>query len=222
MRIVMLGPPGAGKGTQAQVLSQNLGLPRVSTGEIFREEIRQGSSLGLQAKVFLEGGKLVPDEIVIEIAKKRLGEDDCIRGFILDGFPRTAGQARALDVYLEGKGVSLDKVFDIRVSAEEVARRLGDRRSCARCGAVYHLVYNPPREPETCDLCGGKLYLRDDDSREVVLKRIAVYEEQTRPLEEYYRGRGILIEIDGKKAIEEVAGEIASSIEVVDDYHQVG
>jgi adenylate kinase len=213
MRTVMLGTPGAGKGTQAQILSQNLGLPVVSTGEIFREEIRQGSSLGLQARVFLEGGKLVPDEIVIEIAKKRLGEQDCQRGFILDGFPRTAAQARALDEWLKESGLALDRVFDIRVSPEEVVRRLGDRRTCARCGAVYHLVYNPPHDVETCDQCGGKLYLRDDDRREVILKRIAVYEEQTKPLEEYYRGLGILIEIEGERSIEEIASSIASFLE---------
>lgn len=208
MFVIFLGAPGAGKGTQASVLAQKKGIPHISTGDMFREAVSKGTELGLKAKEYMDRGELVPDEVVIGIVKERLSAPDCASGCILDGFPRTVAQAEALDRVLAEMGKQLDYVINIKVSEEEIIRRLTGRRTCKRCGAIYHMVYNPPARDGVCDKCGGELYQRDDDTEETVRNRLKVYEEKTAPLIDYYSRTGKLVDVDGEKPVEEVTAQI--------------
>ncbi|RUM33139.1 MAG: adenylate kinase [Archaeoglobus sp.] len=208
MNLILLGPPGSGKGTQAKLIVEKYGIPQISTGDMLRDAVAQGTELGKEAKKYMDAGQLVPDEVVIGIVKERLQQPDCEKGFILDGFPRTIPQAEALDKMLEELGKNIDAVINIQVPEEEVVKRIVNRRSCRNCGAVYHLIYNPPKEDNKCDKCGGELYQRDDDKEETVRQRYKVYKEQTEPLVEYYEKKGILYNVDGTKNIDEVFNDI--------------
>lgn len=194
MKIIFLGAPGAGKGTQAEIVSERFDIPAVSTGAIIRASIKNGTEMGLAAKAFTEKGALVPDEVVIGIIRERLEQDDCKKGYILDGFPRTVPQAKALDEM----GISLDAVISIEVPDDEIVERMAGRRVCEKCGSTYHIAYNPSGDGTTCDKCGGKLTVRRDDTPEVVLDRLRVYHEQTEPLKEYYSGCGKLRLVRGQ------------------------
>lgn len=207
MNLILLGAPGAGKGTQAKRLAEKYKIAHISTGDMLRDAVAKGSELGRRAKGYMDRGELVPDDIVIGIVKERLREEDCRNGFILDGFPRTLKQAEALDKMLSELGKEIDAVINIVVPEEEVVKRIAYRRSCKKCGAVYNLIYDPPRG-KVCDKCGGELYQRDDDREEVVRERYRVYRDRTEPLIEYYRKRGKILDVDGTKNIEEVFNEI--------------
>ena len=208
MNLIFLGPPGAGKGTQAKMVSEKYGIPQISTGDMLREAVAKGTELGRKAKEYMDRGELVPDEVVIGIVRERLQQPDCDRGFILDGFPRTLAQAEALDEMLKEMGKKIDAVINIVVPEEDVVKRITFRRTCKNCGAVYHLIYNPPKEDNKCDKCGGELYQRDDDREETVRERYRVYRENTEPLIEYYRRKGVLYDVDGTKDIEGVWEQI--------------
>ena len=197
MKIILLGAPGAGKGTQAEKISEALHIPQISTGNIIREALKSGSEVGLKAKSFIESGKLVPDEVVIDIIKERIAKDDCKEGFILDGFPRTIAQAEALD----SMGVSIDRVLDINVADEVIASRLSGRRVCEACGSSYHLVSKKPAVEGVCDKCGGTLIQRKDDHPDTVADRLKVYHEQTEPLKAYYEKKGLLRVVDGQDTV---------------------
>ncbi|NLY66300.1 MAG: adenylate kinase [Tissierellia bacterium] len=213
MRLVLLGPPGAGKGTQASAIISKYSIPHISTGDIFRANIKNGTELGKQVEAYMNKGLLVPDELVVSIVKDRLTEEDCKDGFLLDGFPRTVNQAEALDEELKKMNLKLDKVVNIQVGKEILIERAIGRRICKNCGATYHIKFNPPKEENICDKCGGKLHQRDDDKVETVEKRIEVYHEQTKPLIEYYDKKGLLLNVDGTKPVEEVFNEIIASLE---------
>ncbi len=213
--LVMLGPPGAGKGTQAKTLAEILHVPQISTGDIFREHISNGTKLGEQVKSYTDRGELVPDDLVFEVVKSRLEEDDCSKGYILDGFPRTVKQAELLDSYLSSKGDSLTAVIDIDVPDEEIVKRLTGRRICKSCGAIYNIYFNPPKVEGVCDVCGGELYQREDDNEETVRNRLRVYREQTLPLVEYYEGKGILKKVDGRGDGREVLRRVKDALGVV-------
>ncbi len=213
MNLILLGGPGAGKGTQAKLIVEKYKIPQISTGDMLREAVKQGTELGKKAKEYMDKGELVPDEIVIGIVKERLKQPDCDRGFILDGFPRTIAQAEALDKILDEIGKKIDAVINIQVPEEEIVRRIVNRRTCKNCGAIYHLIYSPPKEPNKCDKCGGELYQRDDDKEETVRERLRVYREQTEPLIEYYQKKGILYNVDGTKDINGVFEEIKSILD---------
>ncbi len=204
MRLVFLGPPGAGKGTQSEKLSKELNIPHISTGDIFRKNIKEQTTLGLKAREYMDKGLLVPDDIVVEIVKTRLLESDCKEGFMLDGFPRTEIQAKALDDSLKEMGLELDCVINIEVPSEELISRLTGRRVCKECGATYHIKYDPPKIEGICGSCGGPLIQRDDDTRETVERRLKVYRAETEPLIKYYTDKNILITLDGKKDAGEV------------------
>ena len=210
MKLVLLGPPGAGKGTQAAGIIKKYNIPHISTGDIFRKNIGEGTELGKKAKEYMDKGLLVPDELVVAIVKDRLSEDDCKQGFLLDGFPRTVCQADSLDIELKGLGYSLDRVLNIDVDKEELIERAVGRRICKDCGATYHIKFNPTKQEGKCDACGGDLYQRDDDTTETVTKRIEVYLEQTQPLIDYYTKKGILSNVDGKQDIDKVFSDIVS------------
>lgn len=212
LRLILLGPPGAGKGTQASGIVEKYSIPHISTGDIFRKNIKEGTELGLKAKGYMDKGLLVPDEIVVAIVKDRLILDDCKDGFLLDGFPRTEAQADALDNELSKLKYQLDKVVNIDVTKEELIGRAVGRRICKDCGATYHIKFNPPKSESTCDICGGELYQRKDDTVDTVTKRIEVYLEQTKPLIEYYEKKDILISIDGEQSIDKVFSDIVSSL----------
>ena len=197
MKIILLGAPGAGKGTQAEKISEALHIPQISTGNIIREALKSGSEVGLKAKSFIESGKLVPDEVVIDIIKERIAKDDCKEGFILDGFPRTIAQAEALD----SMGVQIDRVLDINVADEVIASRLSGRRVCEACGSSYHLVSKKPAVEGVCDKCGGTLIQRKDDHPDTVADRLKVYHEQTEPLKAYYEKKGLLRVVDGQDTV---------------------
>ena len=204
MKIIMLGAPGAGKGTQAKMLAEKYGIPHISTGDIFRANIKNGTELGAKAKEYMDKGLLVPDELVCDLIMDRFKADDCKNGYILDGFPRTIPQAEALDKALEAIGDHVDYAINVEVPDENIVRRMSGRRACVGCGATYHIVYNPTKEENKCDACGGELILRDDDKPETVQKRLAVYHEQTQPLIDYYTKAGILKTVDGTVDIDVV------------------
>ena len=214
MNIIMLGPPGAGKGTQAKMLVEKLGIPQISTGDMLRAAVKEGTPMGLKAKEYMDGGKLVPDEVVIGIVKDRLAADDCAKGFILDGFPRTIPQAEALDKVLEEMGKKIEYVVNVAVPESELLTRLTGRRTCKKCGAMYHVKFNPPKQDGVCDKCGGELYQRDDDKEETILNRLKVYNDQTAPLIEYYKKQGVLVDIDGSKEIGEIFKDICAALGV--------
>lgn len=197
MKIIMLGAPGAGKGTFAKMITDKFGIPAISTGDIFRENIKNGTSLGQKAKSYMDAGELVPDELVCDLVVDRLKQDDCAKGYILDGFPRTIPQAEALTSALKEQGTAIDHALEIDLSDDQIIERMGGRRVCKGCGATYHVVNIPPKKEGICDECGAELILRDDDVPETVKKRLGVYHEQTAPLIEYYKGQGILRVIDG-------------------------
>lgn len=209
MNIILLGAPGAGKGTQAAVICDYLKIPTISTGNIIRAALKSGTEMGLKAKAYIDNGQLVPDDVVIDIIKERLAEDDCANGFILDGFPRTIPQAEALD----DMGVQIDKVVDIDVSDAEIVHRLSGRRVCERCGDTYHMDYNKPKVENVCNACGGTLVQRKDDSPETVQQRLAVYHEQTQPLEDYYKNQGKLSVVSGEGEIEEITRLTIAALE---------
>lgn len=204
MKIVMLGAPGAGKGTQAKKISAKYNIPHISTGDIFRANIKEGTELGKKAKEYMDQGLLVPDELVLDLIVDRLGKDDCKNGYVLDGFPRTIPQAEALEKALGKQGQKIDYALDIDVPDENIINRMSGRRACVGCGATYHLVYAPTKVEGVCDVCGKNLILRDDDKPETVKKRLGVYHEQTKPLIDYYENAGTLRTLDGTIDIEDV------------------
>ncbi len=204
MKIIMLGAPGAGKGTQAKKIAEKYQIPHISTGDIFRANIKNGTELGKKAKTYMDQGLLVPDELVCDLVVDRVQQDDCKKGYILDGFPRTIPQAESLDSALAALGEAVDYAINVEVPDENIVNRMGGRRACVGCGATYHLVYAPARAEGICDTCGAELILRDDDKPETVQKRLGVYHEQTQPLIDYYNGKGILKEVDGTVAMEDV------------------
>ena len=210
MKLILLGAPGAGKGTQAEVISSKLSIPAVSTGNIIREALANGTEMGLKAKSFIDAGQLVPDDVVIGIIKERLAKDDCAAGFILDGFPRTIPQAEALDAM----GVIIDRVISIEVADENIVRRMSGRRVCKACGSSYHLEYKKPAVDGVCNACGGELVQRKDDHPDTVLDRLHVYHEQTEPLKGYYEKKGILRIVEGQ---EEVADTTALTLKALED-----
>ncbi len=215
MNIILLGPPGAGKGTQAKKISENYSLPHISTGDILRENISNNTPLGLKAKAYMSRGELVPDELLITIIKERLSRSDCSGGFLLDGYPRTIPQADALQMILTESGRKLDIVLNIEVDDEELVKRLSGRRMCA-CGTSYHLDFNPPEKEGFCDSCKGKLYQREDDRPEAIRTRLTVYKKQTQPLINYYVKKAILRRIDGNKDILAIFEDIKKVLEKYD------
>ncbi|HEX6935012.1 MAG TPA: adenylate kinase [Actinomycetes bacterium] len=204
MRLVLVGPPGAGKGTQAQFIASHFAVPKISTGDIFRANVSEGTDLGLEAKKYMDAGDLVPDEVTIGMVTDRLSHDDTSEGFLLDGFPRTVHQAEVLDEMLAVRGVALDVVLELVVDDDEVVRRLSGRRTCRRCGHVWHLDFDPPATEGTCDRCGGELFQRDDDSEDTIRHRLVVYVDQTSPLIGYYGDRGLLRGVDATGPVEDV------------------
>ena len=208
MKIIMLGAPGAGKGTQAANIAAKYQIPHISTGDIFRANLKAGTELGKKAKEYMDQGLLVPDELTCDLVTDRVSKDDCANGYILDGFPRTIPQAEALDKALEALGEKMDYAIDVDVPDENIVRRMGGRRACVGCGATYHLEYAPTKVEGICDTCGKELILRDDDKPETVQKRLNVYHEQTQPLIDYYTNAGILKTVDGTVDIEDVFGAI--------------
>jgi len=213
MDLILLGPPGAGKGTQAKMLTEHFGIPQVATGDILRGAVQAGSALGLKAKGFMDAGLLVPDEVVIGIVRERLLQEDCRAGFILDGFPRTVAQADALQSNLAELGRRLDRVVSLTVDADALVERLTGRRTCRSCGRGFHLTFDPPMVAGRCDACGGELYQRDDDREETIRKRLTVYAQQTAPLIDYYRGAKLLVELDGMQAIPVVQEQVLSALQ---------
>lgn len=210
--MILFGPPGAGKGTQAAILAEKMGLTHITTGELFREAIRKETELGKQAKPYYDRGDLVPDAITIGMLLERLGEEDCARGCLLDGFPRTLDQAKALDEALARQGKAIDKVLCIQVPEDELLNRLAGRWTCRRCGDVYHRQSRWPKVEGRCDRCGGELYQRDDDQPEAVRRRLEVYWRQTAPLIDYYRRQGKLAEVDGHRSVDEVSDELQAAL----------
>ena len=208
MKIVMLGAPGAGKGTQAKMIVEKYGIPQISTGDIFRANIKNGTELGKKAKTYMDQGALVPDELVCDLVVDRLAQEDCKNGYVLDGFPRTIPQAEALTAALAAQGEKLDYAINVEVPDENIVTRMSGRRACVNCGGTYHVVFNPTKVEGICDACGGKLILRDDDKPETVQHRLDVYHAQTQPLIDYYKEQGILQEVDGTVDIMDVFAAI--------------
>ena len=197
MKIIMLGAPGAGKGTQAKMIAKEYGIPHISTGDIFRANIKEGTDLGKEAKTYMDAGQLVPDELTVKILLDRVAKDDCKDGYVLDGFPRTIPQAEVLDEALTKLGDKIDFAIDVDVPDENIVRRMGGRRACVTCGATYHIEHVPPKSEGICDTCGSELILRDDDKPETVSNRLKVYHDQTQPLIDFYTKKGVLKSVDG-------------------------
>ena len=210
MKIIMLGAPGAGKGTQAKQIAAKYEIPHISTGDIFRANIKNGTELGKKAKEYMDQGMLVPDELTCDLDMDRIAQDDCERGFVLDGFPRTIPQAEALTNALNKIGQSMDYAIDVDVPDENIVNRMSGRRACLNCGATYHIVFNPTKTEGVCDACGNETVLRDDDKPETVQKRLTVYHDQTQPLIDYYRNMNILKSVDGTKPMDEVFSDIVA------------
>ena len=210
MRIIMLGAPGAGKGTQAIKIAEKYAIPHISTGDIFRANIKNNTELGQKAKTYMDQGLLVPDELVVDLVVDRVGQKDCGNGYVLDGFPRTIPQAEALDQALSALEQKVDYAINVEVPDENIVNRMSGRRACVDCGATYHIVYAPTKEENVCDNCHGNLILRDDDKPETVQKRLNVYHEQTQPLIDYYTEKKILVEVDGTVDIEDVFAAIVN------------
>ena len=210
MKIIMLGAPGAGKGTQAKMIAAKYHIPHISTGDIFRANIKNGTELGKKAKYYMDTGLLVPDELTCDLVVDRIAQDDCKNGYILDGFPRTIPQAHALDDALAKMGEKIDYAIDVEVPDQNIVERMSGRRACSRCGAVYHVIFRAPEKEGICDECGGTLELREDDRPDTVQKRLDVYHEQTQPLIDYYREQGIMKSIDGTLKMDMVFDEITN------------
>ena len=208
MNLILLGPPGGGKGTQAKLLTEKYHIPQISTGDILREAVKQGTPLGRDAKGYMDAGKLVPDDVVIGIIEERLKQSDCKKGFILDGFPRTVIQAEALDSTLKVMQKKIEHAVSITVEDEELIQRLTGRRTCPSCGAMFHVIFNPPKNEGICDSCSGALYQRDDDKEETIRNRLKVYNQQTAPLIDYYQSKGLLRTIKGVGKIEDIFKKI--------------
>ena len=212
MRAVLVGPPGAGKGTQAQFLSSHLSIPKISTGDIFRDNVSHGTALGRRAQAYMERGDLVPDEVTIAMVTDRLADDDTGAGFLLDGFPRNVPQAETLEKMLSAVDTRLDVVLELVVDDDEVVRRLSGRRTCRRCGRVWHVAFDPPSRPSICDDCGGELFQRDDDREETIRHRLEVYQQQTAPLVAFYADEGILLGIDATGPVDEITDRALSAL----------
>ncbi len=208
MKIIMLGAPGAGKGTQAKMIADKYQIPHISTGDIFRANIKNGTELGQKAKTYMDQGLLVPDELVVDLVVDRVKQDDCEKGYVLDGFPRTIPQAESLDAALAKLDETIDYAINVEVPDENIVKRMSGRRACVACGATYHIVHIPTKVEGICDRCGKELILRDDDKPETVQKRLGVYHEQTQPLIDYYTNKGSLVEVDGTKDMNEVFSDI--------------
>ena len=213
MQIVLFGPPGAGKGTQAKFLAEKFNIPHISTGDILRENVKNGTALGLKAKSYMDRGELVPDQLLNDLVRARLGQPDTKKGFLLDGYPRTIPQATALDAIMDDLNRKLTAVVNIDVGTNALVKRLSGRRICRQCGASYHVVFNPPRVDDVCDACGGELYQRADDTEEAIKNRLAVYKKQTQPVLDYYKKKGVLVDIDGDREIEEVKADAIKALE---------
>lgn len=212
MRIILLGPPGAGKGTQAAGIVEKYNIPHISTGDIFRKNIKEGTDLGKKAKEYIDQGLLVPDELTVGLVTDRITQDDCKNGFMLDGFPRNVSQAEQLDAFLKENNIELSNVINIEVDKNILVSRAVGRRICKSCGATYHVEFNPPKIEGVCNVCQGELYQRADDNEETVSKRIQVYLDETRPLADYYAKVGILSNINGQQSIDEVFGDIVAAL----------
>ena len=210
MKIIMLGAPGAGKGTQAKMIADKYGVPRISTGDIFRAKIKNGTELGMEAKKYMDQGLLVPDELTVRILLDRVAQDDCKNGYVLDGFPRTIPQAEVLDSELTKLGDHIDYAINVDVPDENIVKRMSGRRACLTCGATYHIEHVPPKKEGICDVCGSELVLRDDDKPETVKNRLNVYHEQTQPLIDFYTEKGVLKTVDGTVPMEEVFAAITA------------
>lgn len=208
MRLVLLGAPGAGKGTQAKKLIEKYGIPQISTGDLLRAAVSAGTQLGKEAKSYMDKGELVPDRVVLGMVEERLKQDDCRKGYILDGFPRNVAQAEALDEMLSGLGMALDAALSVDVPFDDLMKRLTGRRTCKSCGQMYNVYFNPPKKDGICDKCGGELFQRDDDKEETIKKRLEVYNSQTAPLIEYYGKKGILKSVNGTGSIDEIFNNI--------------
>src|SRR5210317_811550 len=213
MKLILLGPPGAGKGTQAKMLTEEFSIPQISTGDILRAAVKEGTEMGKKAKEFMDAGGLVPDEVVVGIVRDRLLESDCSNGFILDGFPRTVAQADALQASLVEMSKELDRVISLDVDAEALVERLTGRRTCKECGRGYHVTFDPSQAEGVCDACGGALFQRDDDQEETIRKRLQVYADQTSPLISYYRDADVLMELDGMQPIPQVQEKMLSLLQ---------
>ncbi len=213
MKIIMLGAPGAGKGTQAKMIADKYHVPHISTGDIFRANIKNGTELGMEAKKYMDQGLLVPDELTVKILLDRVAKEDCIGGYVLDGFPRTIPQAKVLDEALAELGESIDYAIDVDVPDENIVQRMSGRRACLSCGATYHLEHVPPQKEGVCDKCGNELVLRDDDKADTVLNRLKVYHDQTQPLIQFYGTKGVLKTVDGTQAMEDVFQSIIAILE---------
>lgn len=210
--VILMGPPASGKGTQAERLQKTLGLTHVASGDLFRYNLKNETELGMKAKSYMDKGELVPDDITIAMVLERLSREDCKKGALLDGFPRTLAQAEALDTALAAEGNRINLALNIQVPEEELIARVTGRRLCRNCGASYHIKFKPPEEPGTCDKCGGELYQRDDDTEETARRRLEVYAEQTKPLIEYYDEKGVLVNVDGDQSIDEVTQALKNAI----------
>jgi adenylate kinase len=222
MNVIIMGPPGSGKGTQGGLIAEKYHIPQISTGDILREAISNGSALGLEANSYMVRGELVPDEVVIEIIEERVMGWNCRRGFLLDGFPRTVAQANALERMLGKRGLAIDHVIDIELETKELMRRLRGRRTCSRCAAMFHLVFKPPKKEGICDICGGSLYQRDDDKEETIRSRLEVYSHQTGPVIQFYASQGLVRFINGVGNIDDIFHRIVATIEDRETYAKRG